>query len=110
MLRIEETERRESYVLVLDGTVDMYSSPDVKSRLDELTERRVPRIVLDLGGVDFIDSSGLAALVGTRRRMKGYEGHLKIAALTDRVRDVFALMQLTDFFEIHDTVEEALTA
>jgi anti-sigma B factor antagonist len=110
MLRIEETESEGVIVLALDGTIDMYSSPDLKTRLDEMTKRRAPRIVVDLGAVDFIDSSGLAAFVGTRRRMKAYEGRLLLAALTKRVRDVLALMQLTAFFEIHETVEGALVA
>ncbi|MCP3860026.1 MAG: STAS domain-containing protein, partial [Phycisphaeraceae bacterium] len=53
---------------------------------------------------------GLAALVGTQRRMKKYEGRLQLSGLSDRVKDVFALMQLTDLFEIHATVDEAFTA
>jgi anti-sigma B factor antagonist len=110
MLKIDDRTRPEGTVLSLDGTVDMYASPDLKGRLDQLTEGRTSRIVIDLSGVDFIDSSGLAALVGTQRRMKRYEGRLQLTGLSERVTDVFALMQLTDLFEIHETVDEALGA
>ena len=108
MLKIEDSTRENGTVITLAGTVDMYASPDLKRRLDGLTEQTTARIVIDLSGVDFIDSSGLAALVGTQRRMRRYDGHLLLAAPTTRVRDVFALMQLTEFFEISDSVEEAL--
>ncbi len=110
MLKSDDASRSNGTVLTLQGTVDMYASPDLKGRLDGLTDRRTDRIVIDLSGVEFIDSSGLAALVGTQRRMKKYEGRLQLSGLSERVKDVFALMQLTDLFEIHATVDEAFTA
>ncbi len=84
MLKIEDSTRENGTVITLAGTVDMYASPDLKRRLDGLTEQTTARIVIDLSGVDFIDSSGLAALVGTQRRMRRYDGHLLLAAPTTR--------------------------
>jgi anti-sigma B factor antagonist len=110
MLRIEERELPEGLVLGLAGTVDMYSSPDLKTRLDTWTDGRLRRLVVDLASVDFIDSSGLAALVSAQRRMRRTGGRLQLAALTPRVHDVLALMQLLTIFEIHGTVQDALSA
>jgi anti-anti-sigma factor len=112
MLKIEEqaVPGSDGVLLTLEGTLDMYASPDLKRRLDAITGARMRRIVLDLGLVDFVDSSGLAALVSTQRRMRRVEGRLQLANLTRRVRDVFELMQLSPLFEIHDSVEEALGA
>lgn len=110
MLTIEERELPEGLVLALSGTVDMYGSPDLKIRLDARTGGGLRRLVVDLAAVDFIDSSGLAALVSAQRRMRRSGGRLQLAALTPRVHDVLSLMQLLPIFEIHGTVQDALTA
>ena len=65
------------------------------------------KVVLDLGNVNFMDSSGLGAIVALRRRLSRSEGDLRLANITPQVRTVFELTRLHQAFEIYDTVEEA---
>ncbi|RYD63315.1 MAG: anti-sigma factor antagonist, partial [Verrucomicrobiaceae bacterium] len=50
----------EPGVLVLEGEIDLHESPAVRERLNPLIDAKLPQIIVDLGGVSYIDSSGLA--------------------------------------------------
>jgi len=66
--------------------------------------------VVDLGALHFVDSSGLAALVGLNRLLSGRGGDFRLAAPNRDVRAVFELARLHRLFEIHDTVEAAVAS
>ena len=72
---------------------------------DLLNESR--QVVLNLSGVNYIDSSGVGTLVGLHTSVQSAGGHLKLAGLTGRVRDVLAITKLGTVFETHNTAEEA---
>ncbi len=110
MIQIEQSDREGVPVVSVSGTIDMYSSSELKERLDGHVGQKAARVVVDLEGIDFIDSSGLATLVDAQRHMKAYSGRLQLAALPTRVEAVVRLMHLTKVFEIHSTVDEALSA
>lgn len=86
------------------GEIDLASSPDLRRELQALLDDGVRRIVLDLGDVTFIDSSGLGVLVGVLKRTNeaGNEGALEIRGLTGPVRKVFEITGLHDIFVIAD--------
>ena len=65
------------------------------------------KVVLDLGNVNFMDSSGLGAIVALGKSLAEGGGELKLANITPQVRTVFELTRLHQAFEIYDTVEEA---
>lgn len=70
----------------------------------------VKNVILDLGGVENIDSSGLGAIVASLKRIGDRGGDLKIARLQRKARLVFKITRAYKVFEIFDTVEEALRA
>ena len=72
---------------------------------DLLNESR--QIVLNLGEVDYMDSSGLGTLVGLYSSARGVDGGIKLAGLTQRVKDVLQITKLGSIFEFYDTAEEA---
>ena len=65
--------------------------------------------VIDLSGLAFISSLGLGALVSFQRTMRRHGGTVRLAALSERFDDAFRKAQLHQIFEMHDTVEEALS-
>lgn len=95
-------------VLVLDGQVDMRTSPDLRRHLRRAVRDRCPQVVVDLTSVDFIDSSGLATLIEALKDMSKYGGRLKLVGLGPAARNLFELSNLTSIFDIYDTREEAL--
>lgn len=68
------------------------------------------KVVLDLGELRFIDSSGLGAILSCLRQLNAKGGELKLCALGKPVRALFELVRMHKIFEIHGTREEALKA
>jgi anti-sigma B factor antagonist len=66
------------------------------------------RVVLDLSGVKFVDSSGLGALISCLRLLNGRRGDFRLCGLSRTVRALFELMRMHRVFNIHDTRDEAI--
>jgi anti-sigma B factor antagonist len=69
-----------------------------------------PRMVLNLGGVTYIDSGGLGTLVGVYSTARGSGADIKLTGLGQRLRDVLSITKLATVFQVFDSEEEALTA
>lgn len=79
-----------------------------KEKLEELRDSGKRNIVLDLSKADFMDSSGIGALIGALTTMKKVDGDVKLAGMKDRIKNLFLLTRLLGpVFEDFDTVEEA---
>lgn len=68
------------------------------------------KLVIDLGELQFVDSSGLGALLSCLRQMTAKSGDLKLCRMTKQVRATFELVRMHRIFEIFDTVDEAVAA
>ena len=97
-------------VVSVAGEVDMFTSPELRQELHRLTSDAVPRIVVDLGQVSFMDSSGIATLVQALKEARPFGGELFLAAPGETVLRVLRLANLTSLFKVHDTVEGAIEA
>jgi anti-sigma B factor antagonist len=97
-------------VIAAKGRVNAMSTPALKARIRELVEAGRPEIVCDLGGVGFLDSSGLAALVSGLKTTREHGGYLKLAGLNPQVASIFKLTMLDRVFELFPTVEAALAS
>jgi len=108
---IQEIRRvPDATTVVLSGDVDLHHSPELHARLVEIAAERPPRLLLDLRGVPYMDSSGVGTLVEVWRRVGAYKGRLVLFGLNSRVRSVFEITKLDTFFTICDTEEEAARA
>lgn len=65
-------------------------------------------IVIDMSGVNFMDSAGLGEVVACHRRVTEKGGEIKLAALNPRINDLFTLTKLFLVFKIFDSVDEAV--
>ncbi len=95
-------------VCFLNGEININTSPELRKVFDELAEKKAAKVVLDLGGVPYIDSSGLATLIEMLRRMKRYDGKLRLCNLSEKIRSLFEITKLTKLFEMFDKEEDAL--
>jgi anti-sigma B factor antagonist len=66
------------------------------------------RVVLDLSGVKFVDSSGLGALISCLRQVNGRKGDFRLCAMSKSVRALFELMRMHRVFNIHESRDEAI--
>jgi anti-anti-sigma factor len=93
-------------VVALRGELDLADAVAVAAALGAVAARE-PGIIVDLTGLDFIDSSGVAALVRGRRQAWDAGGDLILAAPQQTVMRVLAVIRLADAFSVYATVEEA---
>ena len=96
-------------VVRLGGELDLYNAAQVRSALDDACAAAPERIVVDLGEVDFIDSTALGVLIETRTKLGNRDGFL-LAAPGLETRRALQISGLDQLFTVHDTVPEALGA
>ena len=109
-LGLDVTERDGYTVLAVRGEVDVYTAPRFRERLIELVSEGKHRIVIDLEGVDFLDSTGLGVLVGALKRVRSNDGDLFLVCTQPRIRKVFEVTGLTKVFSLFDSVEDAVAS
>ena len=95
-------------VLRVGGEVDVYTAPRLRERAVKLLGDGVRHVVVDLREVDFLDSTGLGALVGILKRLREQDGSLKLVAGPERIMQVFRLTGLVRVFALHASVPEAI--
>lgn len=95
-------------VLRLAGEVDVVSAPRLRDRLVALVTDGDTRLVVDLGGVVFLDSMGLAALLSGLKRARAHGGDLRLCGASGHLQHVLALTRLDQAFTVTDTLAEAL--
>ena len=97
-------------VFELAGRFDNYSTPPFAEQLDLAAKTNPAKILVDLGGVVFVDSTGLAALVQGMKRCRQLQGDLYLCRLQRSVFMIFELTRLDRAFNIFVDEEHALQA
>ncbi len=92
----------------LRGEVDLHTSTDLRRRITQLLAEGWTRIVVDLSGVEFMDSTGLGVLVGALRRLRDQEGSLALVGPREPVRRVLMVTGLDRVLPTYASLEEAL--
>jgi anti-sigma B factor antagonist len=107
MASVTETEPG---ILALSGEIDLHESPHVKEKLHPLIDAKHPRILVDLSGVSYIDSSGLALFIEAMQRIAGYGGQFGLFGLRENVRAIFDIARLDQVFKIYPDKAAAAAA
>ncbi len=94
LLTVSSSERDGWTVLALVGQLDVATAPNFREILQETQYSGEGRVVLDLSGLQFLDSFGLGVLVGGVKRARSHGGRLVLAGVNDRVAQVFELTGL----------------
>ncbi len=109
-LEVETGKRGDSDVLTLRGEIDVYTAPRLRQAIIDLVEGGARHIVVDMGAVDFLDSTGLGVLVGGLKRVKIQDGELSIVTSQDKILKIFDITGLNKVFSIHDSLDAAVGA
>jgi len=104
---VKEADRT---TIVLAGDVDLHHSPALHAALVGVANDRPRKLILDLRGVSYMDSSGVGTLVEVFRRVSAYKGKMVLFGMNGRVRSVFEITKLDRFFTICETEEQAALA
>ena len=90
----------EPGILALDGEIDLNERPQVQERLWPLLNTKMPKVLVDLSGVSYIDSSGLALFIEAMQKVQSYGGSFALFGLRPSVRNIFELARLDQVFRI----------
>ncbi|BCJ32719.1 anti-sigma-B factor antagonist [Actinocatenispora thailandica] len=95
-------------ILRVTGEIDVYTAPRLRQRLVQLVEDGARHLVVDLGGVEFLDSTGLGVLVGGLKRMRALSGSFALVCDQERILKIFRITGLDRIFTIVPTEQDAL--
>ena len=101
-LHVDVTRTDRQIVVTLRGDVDVYSSAQLREELTSLIDDGPDAVVLDLAGLDFLDSTGLGVLVGAQKRLVQRGGELILRAPRPGARKVFEITGLDKVFVVED--------
>ncbi len=102
-----EIHSEASIVTVQDKRIVAACAIEFKDRMQECTAKSGARIILDLTHVDFVDSSGLGAIVASMKQLN--EGQvLELANLSPTVEKVFHLTRMDTVFTIHGQIDDLI--
>ena len=98
-------------ILDITGDIDLAHSPAMrKALLQEIREKKTPKVFLNLEKVRYIDSSGIASLVEGLKASRDMGSRLILYGLSKTVREVMELSRLQKIFEIHESEAQALAS
>jgi len=98
----------DSFVVAAGGELDLFTSERLREKLAEVLELGGQRILVDLTGVSFMDSSGLAVLVGVAKALRASGGQMVLVADDPRVTRVIEITGLTQVFRVESSLPEAV--
>lgn len=84
----------------IDGEININSIPAIKKVLDKFIAKKMPKIIIELSRVTYVDSSGLALLIEALKNIKLYKGNLELTNLTPRIKNIFEIKKLDRLFNI----------
>ena len=106
---IERSELKRCDLFTLHGRIDSSKAPQVEAMFKETTDLGRFHFVLDLSEVEFVSSAFLRVLISNLKTVHRFNrGDIYLAAMTQRVKDVFDLAGLLPLFKTFDTVAEAV--
>ena len=94
-------------VVAVAGEIDVYTAPKLREQLIDLVTTGSYHLIVDMEGVDFLDSTGLGVLVGGLKRVRAHDGSLRLVCTQERILKIFRITGLTKVFPIHASVDEA---
>ena len=110
-LNIKERQAGDITILDMDGKVTIgEGSVALRSAIRRLLEEGKKKILLNLGGVGYIDSSGIGELVSSFTAVNKEGGTLKLLKLTQKIQDLLAITKLLTVFDVYDEEETALAS
>lgn len=115
-LLVDVQVRREGgwTIVSVVGELDLAVAPRIRHAVAEALgpgrgEREATRVVLDLGSVHFVDSSGLGIVLGVLRRVRQADGTLRIVVVEPQVLGLLQLLELDRILDLRPSIEDAMS-
>lgn len=109
-MEITEKPGERGLLLLLAGKLDTNSSPPTQQRILEVIERGEKKLLLDLAGVDYVNSAGLRVFMMAAKKIKSVGGKLAICGMTPNVRELFEIAGFLPLIPTYPSREEGFAA
>ncbi|GGS87390.1 anti-sigma-B factor antagonist [Planobispora rosea] len=111
-LKVSTRSHGGQTVMAVVGEIDLYTAPRLQAEFARLLqESATTRVVIDMSGVEFCDSTGMNVLLSALKRLRERGGALEVAGPRPAVRKILQVTGLDSVFTVHEAVpEELLTA
>lgn len=106
--RLQQREEKGVLILFPQGQLDASSVPSFKKECIPFMSKEGLRVLMDCGGLDFVDSTGLGALLSLLRKIEAKGGRLAFCQLSAEVASIFEITRLHKLFEIFPSAPHAL--
>ncbi len=109
-LNIEVTNAGEpaAPVFTLGGSLDIATSPTLRAALIDAADREQHEIIVDLSDLEFLDSTGLGALIGAHKRAGEHGGAVRLVAQEGQILRLLRITGLLDVFAVYPSVDAAV--
>jgi len=104
-LSIDTDRRGDTAVLHVAGEVDVFTAPQLREALVGALDDGCRDVVVDLQGVDFLDSTGLGVLVAGLKRVRQYGGDLSLVCTREHILKILDVTGLIKVLTVHDSLE-----
>jgi anti-sigma B factor antagonist len=108
-MRIHLEERYNAAIIHLKGR--LMGGPDAKhisDKIHQIIDKGMKNVVLDMSGVNFINSTGMGILISSYVTMKNCGGDLKLASIDNKIQGVLSITKLNQVLDEYKTIDDAL--
>ncbi len=111
-MQLEERQVGDVTIVRITGDITLNKGGDVllKDKIQSLLQQNKKKLLLDLGGVSYVDSAGLGQLVQVYATTRNHGGALKLLNLTKRLKDLLVVSKLLTVFDSHENEADALAS
>jgi anti-sigma B factor antagonist len=107
-MELKLRKHESTYIVDVNGEMDLYNSYKLKELVMKMLQKSIKKIVVNMMDVEYIDSSGIGALIYICSTMKKMNGHFMLSNVHGSVKKVIELTKLMGYFPIAPSVEEAV--
>lgn len=107
------TDRLQDGIVILSPRGKIMGGPDaslLNDKLHQCIEKQQMKIVVDLAGVEWMNSTGLGILISSYTTLRNSGGELKLANVTDKIKSLLTITKLEPVFEAFDSVDAAVNS
>ena len=99
-LTFSTSEESDELILKLAGQLDALSAPELLPTIDKIVAEKRKQVVVDLGGLELIDSSGVAAIVALYKRSRAEGCNVRVTGARDQPLAIFKLLRMDKVFQM----------
>jgi len=110
-MKIKEKMERDIAILTITG--NMMGGPETTAlhdKIKSLMADGIKKVIIDLGKVKWMNSSGLGVLMASWGSLRKENGNLKLASISEKINSLLMITQLMQFFETYESVDRALAS